>query len=147
MQGLTRVVATFFGIGYLPLAPGTWASAAGAALCWYVFPEDQLPYWTLFFTAMGLWACLPSRVAFRSEDPKQFVMDEVCGVMISVLWIPMSAANYVSAFLLFRLFDVWKPWPISRLQASAHPWSIMGDDLLAGVFANLILQGFLRVHV
>jgi phosphatidylglycerophosphatase A len=145
MQALTKIVATFFGIGYIPLVPATWASAAAAALTYYVVPSPQLPWFIGVFTVFGLWACLPSRAVFKSEDPKHFVMDEVCGQMITLLFIPFSPELFVAGFFLFRFFDVFKPWPISRIQASPHPWSIMLDDLLAGVFANLCLRGIMKM--
>ena len=144
MQVVVKVIATFFGIGYIPFIAATWASAAAAALCWYVIPSEQIPYWIAVFTIAGLWACLPSRAVFRSEDPAQFVMDEVCGMMIGLLWIPFEPTLYIAGFIIFRLFDWLKPWPISRIQASRHPWSIVGDDLLAGVFTNLVLQAAMR---
>jgi phosphatidylglycerophosphatase A len=139
MPALTKIIATFFGIGFIPLASGTWASAASAGICWYL-SEPVLIASIVLLSALGLWACAPSRIVLRSEDPSAFVMDEVCGMMLSVLWMPKAVPVYVAAFFLFRLFDIWKPWPISRIQASPHPWSIMLDDLLAGIFTNIVLQ-------
>ena len=135
---LVRIVAAFLGVGFLPLVPATWASALAAALAWYL--PGNLLGWILGLTAAGLWACRPSQSIFNSKDPKPFVMDEVCGMMLSVLWLPKNGLLFLAAFVLFRILDVWKPWPISRIQDSRHPWSIMGDDLLAGLFANLILR-------
>ena len=140
---LTQIVASFFGVGYLPLCPGTWASAAGVVLAWFL--ADMLVYWAVLCCLAGFWACRGARETFDSKDPGAFVMDEVCGMMLSVLWLPRTLVLYAAAFVLFRLLDIWKPWPISRIQASVRPWSIMGDDLLAGVFANLLLCSFIAV--
>jgi len=140
---LTLAVASFFGVGYLPRCPGTWASAAAVVLAWFL--GSTLIYWTVFFCIAGLWACVGAREAFGAEDPGAFVMDEVCGMMLAVLWLPRTLVLYAAAFVLFRLFDIWKPWPISKIQASKGSWSIMGDDLLAGVFANLLLSSVLAV--
>lgn len=140
---LTRWVATFFGVGLLPACPGTWGSAAGLAVAYAA--GDGLAIWTVFFCLAGLWACRGARRAFGSDDPGAFVMDEVCGMMLAVLWLPRTPAIYAGAFALFRLLDVRKPWLIGRIQASPHPWSIMGDDLLAGLFANLLLQAVVAV--
>ena len=142
---LTQIVASFFGAGYLPLCPGTWASVIGVVLAWFL--ADTLVYWTVLFCLAGFWACRGAREAFGSKDPGAFVMDEVCGMMLAVLWLPRTLVLYAVAFILFRLFDIWKPWPISRIQASVRPWSIMGDDLLAGFFANLVLCGMLAAYV
>ena len=67
-------------------------------------------------------------------------------MLLSVLWLPKSLPFYAAAFFLFRLFDIWKPWPIRWIQASPHATSIMWDDLLAGVFANIFIHGFLAVR-
>ena len=89
---------------------------------------------------LGFLVCRPSQAVFHSKDPSSFVMDEVCGMMLSVLWLPKSLLWYAVAFGLFRLLDVTKPWPIRVIQRSSHPFMIMADDLLAGVFTNLILR-------
>ncbi len=141
---LVPPVVTFLGVGYIPVVPATFASAASAVLVWFL-PGSWLIYWALAFSAAGLCVCRSSQDVFGSRDPKHFVMDEVCGMMISLLWLPKSAGLYLIAFILFRILDIWKPWPISRIQESRHATSIMWDDLLAGVFANLILQAAVRV--
>jgi len=118
--------------------PGTWGSVVAVILAWFLY--QGLPYWIIGFSVVGLWACRPATVIFHSKDPKQFVMDEVCGMMFSVLWLPKSMLLFCLAFVLFRALDVWKPWPISKIQDSSHPSSIMWDDIAAGLFANLILR-------
>ena len=145
MRILIQAVSTFFGVGYLPYVPGTWGSAVAVVLAWYL--PSGLEYWTVGLTAAGLWACAPARIVLGSEDPKPFVMDEVCGMAISVLWLPKTLVVYTAAFFLFRALDVWKPWLIGRIQNSKHPWSVMGDDLLAGVFVNGILQVAVRLFL
>ena len=138
MKTLTKWIASFFYVGYMPVAPGTCGSLAGILWAW-VF-HDQLLFWTAAFCVLGFLACRPSQTIFQSKDPSRFVMDEVCGMMLSVLWLPKSLLWYVVAFLFFRLFDVVKPWPISAIQRNSHPFMIMIDDLLAGVFANLVIR-------
>jgi phosphatidylglycerophosphatase A len=69
-----------------------------------------------------------------------FVMDEVAGAMLGLLGSPKTVPVYVAGFLLFRLFDVWKPWPIGRIEQFKGPWTIVGDDLAAGVATNLALH-------
>ena len=73
------------------------------------------------------------------------MLDEVCGMMATVLWLPKTLPVFIAAFLLFRLLDIWKPWPISWLQDQKHPFSIMHDDLAAGLLGNLILRAALRL--
>lgn len=129
-----RFVASFAYIGYAPFAPGTLGSAAGMALAWF-FPQ-ALVAMALTFSLSGLAICRLSQAAFNHADPSAFVLDEVAGMMLSVLWLPHDIIWYVLAFLLFRVLDVSKPGPIGMMQRSASPYSIMGDDLLAGVFAG-----------
>ena len=141
MKNLSKYAASFFGIGFLPVGPGTWGSAAGAVIAWY--SGEALLTISILFMAAGFWAATRAEQDFGSKDPGAFVMDEVCGMMLTVLWLPRVLWLYAAGFALFRLLDIWKPWPISKIQASTQPWSVMGDDLLAGVFANLILRGVL----
>ena len=100
---------------------------------------------TFVFCVIGLICCKPARDVFHAEDPSIFVMDEVCGMMVSVHWLPKELWIFGGAFFLFRLFDIWKPGPIGRLQKMKSPLSIVWDDLAAGLLANLILQVITRI--
>ena len=140
MKLLVRTLTSFFYVGYLP-AGGTWGSAAGlavAALCQGAF----LPLITGVLSVVGLLACRPAQIAFAKEDPPEFVLDEVCGMLVSLVWLPFRAPVFIAAFALFRFFDILKPWPISWLERRTGPAGIMLDDLAAGVFTNLILRFF-----
>lgn len=139
---LVGTIATSFGVGFIPLVPATWASAALATLAWYLGGVSI--YWVIGLSLAGLWACKGSQDLFRSADPKQFVMDETCGMLLSLVGLPLDLGYYIGAFILFRLLDIVKPWPISRIQQSKHATSIMWDDLAAGLATNLILQIALR---
>ena len=141
MKNLSKYVASFFGIGFLPVGPGTWGSAAGAVIAWY--SGDALLTISILFMAAGFWAATKAEQDFGSKDPGAFVLDEVCGMMLTVLLLPRVLWLYGAAFVLFRLLDIWKPWPISKIQACSKSWSIMGDDLAAGILANIILRGIL----
>ncbi len=135
----TRIIATFFGVGCIPLVPATWASAIATVLAWYL--GEPLIYPVLaVFTISGFWACHAAKEVFESDDPKPFVMDEVCGMMLGVLWLPRNAYLYLAAFILFRILDAWKPWPISKIDESHRPSCILWDDIAAGVLTNVILQ-------
>jgi len=142
---IIRAAASFGAIGYFPIAPATLASAVTAALAWYWPWPLTFPVAALSF--VGFLLCKPSQGAFGAADPQAFVLDEVCGMLLSVLWLPKIAWIYGLAFLLFRFFDVLKPWPIRLIQKSKNPLSIVWDDLLAGTFTNLILQIVLRFYV
>ena len=139
-----KAVATFFFIGTLPLAPGTWGTAAGLLIAWFLTPA--LPALLVGFCIAGFLVCRPAQTVLGSSDPSQFVMDEVCGMMMSVLWLPKDAILFGAAFVLFRIFDVLKPWPISLIQKNKNPLSIMWDDLAARVAVNIVLQVFLNIQ-
>lgn len=140
---IVKIIATFFGVGFIPIVPATWASVVAAVLAWFLY--GGLIYWTAGFSLAGLWVCREAQEVFRSKDPKPFVTDEVCGMMLSVLWLPKNVSFYFWAFVLFRILDIWKPWPISKIDKSDRPWCIMWDDLAAGIFTNLILRTIVRI--
>ena len=142
MNLLAKIIATFFGVGYIPLIPATWVSALTTVLVWYL--PNGLGYWIAGFSIAGLWACAPSRVIFNSKDPKQFVMDEVVGMGLTLLWLPKNIPLYIAAFLLFRVIDIWKPGFITTIDKQSHPFSILLDDVAAGILANVILQIIVR---
>jgi phosphatidylglycerophosphatase A len=132
-----KIAASFFYVGYLPWTPGTAGSAAGLALAWILYPH--LLYWTLALCVVGFLVCAPAEQVFGAKDPQTFVLDEVCGMMLSVIWLPKEIWVFATAFILFRLLDWLKPWPISILQRQKNPLSIMWDDLAAGLATNLIV--------
>lgn len=140
---LSKTIATFFGMGLLPVFwPATWTSGVVAVLAWFTY--EGVIYWAVLFGVLGFWATRDAREIFRSKDPKPFVMDEACGMMVSLIAVPKELKFFVAAFLLFRLFDAWKPWPINKIDRHEHPWSIVWDDVAAGVLTNLILQWVIR---
>ncbi len=138
MNNWVRTLASFFYVGYLPWAPGSFGSLAGLLIGWYFY--GALPSLTIVFCFLGFMLCKPAVAAFLSPDPPSFVLDEVSGMMLSVLWLPKTPVVFLAGFILFRLLDILKPWPISRIQKSPNPSSIMWDDLAAGALVNIILQ-------
>lgn len=137
---IVKLLSSSFGLGYMPFWPGAWGSLAGLAVAWLA--QAALLPLTVAFSLLGLALCAPAEKLFGRKDPQVFVWDEVCGMMLSVLWIPAEWPLFAAAYLLFRLFDVWKPWPVSIFQKMKHPSGIMLDDLAAGVIANLCLQAY-----
>ena len=133
-----KLLASFFYVGYLPWAPGTWGSLTALPMAWFL--NENLVWIVLSLAAVGLLICKPAEKAFGVKDPSRFVLDEVAGMAISVLWLPKTIFVYVVAFILFRVLDIWKPGPIGWIQNSKTPSSIMWDDLLAGAVVNIVLQ-------
>lgn len=137
-----RFVATGAGSGYAPIAPGTAGSAVGLLLFW---PLSWLPFgWQVGVTvaAFALGTLAASEVAAQVglEDPGIVVVDEVVGMWISLLLLPFTPTIAALGFLLFRLMDVLKPWPARDFERFPGGWGIMTDDVMAGVYANLLLR-------
>ena len=132
--------------GMIPGAPGTYASLATALVYYQVYrisfhilPELHLSAICLI-TLAGVYASARVSRNLGREDPNVVVIDEVAGQLVAFLFLPVSAVNLVAGFFLFRLFDIWKPYPIRKLESLPNGVGIMADDLLAGVYANVILQ-------
>ena len=147
------------GVGYLPIAPGTWGSAVGVAIYMsmraaflhflrktgsldsLIFPLFLL-IGIFVITGFGIWAATKAETLFGKKDPGAVVVDEVSGQLITFLFLPLGASFgvIVVGFILFRLFDIFKPYPIRRLEALGGGLGIMADDVLAGVYAATLLQ-------
>jgi phosphatidylglycerophosphatase A len=150
---MSRTLAIFFGVGLLRPAPGTWASTVavvlGLAIDRYAgFPA--LVAATALVTASGFWACARELAHRPGDDPSEFVIDEVAGQWLALLfpaatfwwhglenWAVTAYPGWVAAFLFFRLFDIWKPWLVGRADARHDAAGVMLDDLWAGLFAGL----------
>ena len=121
-------------VGHIAWAPGTWGSGLGVLIA--LAAASHLPVLLFILTLLGF-AIAPAAVrVYRKNDPQTFVLDEVCGMMLALVGIPLSWGGWALAFVLFRALDIWKPWPIGQVQKSHSPSAIMADDLLAGLSAN-----------
>jgi phosphatidylglycerophosphatase A len=129
------------GVGYVPFAPGTFGSAAGLGI-WWLLPASGLVQVAaiLILFAIGTWSGTVAEHHFGRPDPGQVVLDEVAGMLVTLLFIPVRPAGAVAAFLLFRLFDIVKPYPANRLERLPGGAGIMADDIMAGIYANLTLR-------
>jgi phosphatidylglycerophosphatase A len=148
-------LATGFGVGRLKSAPGTWGSFAVLPLAVLLM---FFPIFHMMFCVLGFIIATLSAEAYLSEDsqdgapnldPSEVVVDEMLGVLISLVWLPMSVTSVVLAFLLFRLLDILKPFPISWFDKRGKGGvGIVADDVVAGVLANIgvhymVTQGWL----
>lgn len=153
---MSRAVATLLGLGHLRPAPGTWASAAALPLGWLLHGLGGFPLLALATAgaaAAGLWAVARLTAGAADPDRPEIVIDELAGQWLA-LW-PLSAGlwhagadpwlfpwpGWVGAFVMFRLFDVWKPWIIGRADRRGDALGVMLDDLLAGLAAALVVAG------
>ena len=156
------LAVTTFGVGYLPLMPGTYGSMVGVGI--YLFlarleksfylrdgfgDGEQITAWLhavnliafLLFCLLGIWAANRATRLFKNKDPQQAVVDEVIGQLITFLFVPFLVSWHfvLAGFLLFRLFDIWKPYPIDSLQNLPAGIGVCADDILAGIYAGTCL--------
>ena len=144
IPALALAIATVGGIGYAPVAPGTFGSAAGLAL-WWLLPARTIVHAAAIAVlfVVGSWAGTIAEAHFGRVDPGQVVVDEVMGVLVTLFLNPVGWAGALLAFLLFRLFDVLKPYPSNRLERLRGGVGVMADDGMAAVYANVALRGCL----
>ncbi|MCM8781417.1 MAG: phosphatidylglycerophosphatase A [Candidatus Omnitrophica bacterium] len=141
-----KTVATFFYIGYFPYMPGTFASLVGMVL-YYFIKDEPFIYGlvTLFLIALGFLAIGKAEELFKDKDPACIVIDEVSSLLLVFLFIPYSVKWAILGFLLFRLFDALKPYPIYRFQYLKGSLGVMCDDIVAAIYANITLQFIFRL--
>jgi phosphatidylglycerophosphatase A len=152
---MIKAITTFLGVGLMPFAPGTWGSLAalpvGYLLHWLGgFPVLLIASIVVFF--LGFWATGQATMGLAETDPGEIVIDEVVGQWIALMplsfgmWHIGAAPHvfpwpgWVGAFLLFRLFDVWKPWPVSWADNMHSPLGVMLDDVIAGFMAAIVVM-------
>jgi len=144
---LYSAVASLAGIGFLPLAPGTWASLAGVA-CWYA-GQSLLPafgtlqwFWVIAAVVAG-YVSIKKVTALWGEDPSQVVIDELAGCWVACLALPHRAGVLITALVFFRLFDIFKPLGVRKLESLPGATGVLLDDLLAGFYANACTHALL----
>lgn len=153
------------GVGYIPFAPGTWGSGVGVLIYLVVrqFESELLQnfiqkgfhvtvvYIWLYIVngvllfllcSVGIWSATRTTHLFKTKDPQQAVIDEIMGQLITFLFVPFVISGWfiLAGFLLFRLFDIWKPYPIYKLQDLPGGFGVCVDDILAGVYAGVCLS-------
>lgn len=144
MRRFVKFLASTAYIGYFPFAPGTAASATVLGCIW-ASGEGTAVWWALGTLVLGLMIAKAAVTAFGEGDPKAFVLDEWCGMALTMVGLPHNPAFFIGGFFLFRTFDVLKPCGIRRLDRMSHPFGIVLDDVLAGLYSNLVLQGVWRL--
>jgi phosphatidylglycerophosphatase A len=143
MNYFILLLATGLGAGYSPIAPGTIGTLLSIPIYLFLsripFPLYELTLLTFFF--FSVWISENAEVFFGKRDDQRIVIDEMAGFLITMLWIPRTILSVVMGFILFRFFDILKPFPIRRLEKSwKGGFGIVLDDVIAGVYGNIILQ-------
>ena len=148
MRRLGLFVATCGYLGYVPIAPGTFGSAAGLALFFAVRSTGslavELAAIVLLF-AIGIWSGTVAEHHFAGIDPGPVVLDEVVGMLITLFLLPVTLTGAIVGFLVFRVLDVVKPWPSARFEKLPGGLGVMADDGMAAVYGNLVMRGLIAV--
>lgn len=143
---MALLVATAGGIGYSPVAPGTLGSLLALLLLW-VLPFSSLG-WALVLlivVGFGTWAAGRAERVLGRKDPSAIVIDEIAGMFLSMFALPRSLRLLLAAFVVFRLLDILKPFPIRQSQALSGGLGVMLDDLIAGAYTLALLWGLLAL--
>jgi phosphatidylglycerophosphatase A len=134
------LIATVAGVGHAPVAPGTVASALTALLLGLLAPSrSTLLLLLVAVILIGTWAAQVAERSLGRKDPGAIVIDEVAGMALSVLMVPLTPGVLLAGFVLFRVFDVFKPYPANALQRLRGGVGVMVDDVVAGLYALLLL--------
>ncbi len=150
MKSLSKIIATFFGVGYFPVAPGTLTSLIVVLLYKFYLHRLSWPFYLLLLFLLFLVAIFTSTkysLEIKKHDPRRIVIDEAFGQLLVLFqigeswgtgWLPL-----LSCFLLFRIFDIIKPFPIKKVETLPEGWGIVMDDLVAAVYAGVIINLYL----
>ena len=144
MRRLGLLIATCGYIGFAPVAPGTVGSAAGVAVFYLIRGVEAAwaqPLLIAVLFAAGVWAASIAEQALGGTDPGPVVIDEVVGMLITLLWLPVTPLGAFAGFLVFRVLDVVKPWPSRQFESLHGGLGIMADDAMAALYGHLLMRG------
>lgn len=149
-----RLIATFFGVGCVKPAPGTWGSLATVLIWWLAssrIPAADRTWATIVaaaaVTLIGIPAATRVARAYGKKDPQFVVIDEVAGQLVTLIAVPLAWKTFLAGLILFRIFDIWKPFPIRRLERLPEGTGIVVDDLGAGLYALVVMHLLLHFRL
>lgn len=146
MKLLSRIISTFFGVGYFPVAPGTLTSfAAILAYKYYLFRLNWPLYLAVLFLLffIGVYTSTQYASESKKKDPRKIVIDEACGQLLVLFRMSDAWFPIILSFILFRIFDILKPFPIKKVENFPKGWGIMLDDAVAAIYAGVIVNLYL----
>ncbi len=153
MKSLSKIIATFFGAGYFPVAPGTLTSLIVVLLYKFYLHSLSWPFYLLLLFLLflvGIFTSTKYSLEIKKHDPRRIVIDEAFGQLLVLFqigeswgtgWLPL-----LTCFLLFRIFDIIKPFPIKKVEMLPEGWGIVMDDLVAAVYAGVIINLYLLLR-
>ena len=140
------MLASVFGAGYSPVASGTVGSLVTVVAIWLLpLTPLRIAVALVVVVLVGIWAGSRVERVLGKKDPGVIVIDEVAGMLLSVILLPRTIPVLVTAFLLFRLFDIWKPFPARESQALTGGVGVMVDDVIAGFYTLVLIKGVLTL--
>ena len=145
LKTIQKIIATSGGAGYFPVAPGTIGALVGVVIaiivmkCYPQHANNILLALVILSYLIGVWA-VSGLTEEWGDDPSRVVIDETCGIWVALLFIPLTYSNIVMAFVFFRLFDIWKPLFINKIDAMKSSHAVMLDDVVAGVYSNIMVR-------
>jgi phosphatidylglycerophosphatase A len=148
MRRLALFIATFGYVGYVPVAPGTFGSAAGLVVFYAVRATGSTVVEVVVILglfALGLWCGTVAEHHFGGTDPGPIVIDEVVGMLVTLFLLPVTPGVALAGFLVFRVLDVIKPFPSARFERLPGGLGVMADDGMAAIYGNLVMRGLLSL--
>lgn len=150
MIKLHKLIATVFGIGYVGKGGGTLAAAA-CCIIWMLIPADYFTDYpqlilTIVILVLGVWSGNAADTIW-GKDSNKVVIDEVAGMMVTLLFIPVQLKFVLTGLALFRFFDIAKPLFIKKMELLPKGWGVMADDLLAGIYAHVLLSVIVKYNL
>lgn len=146
MRRKVELITSFFYLGHSPFMPGTMGSLGGLILYFIVRSNDILfAFSILFLFTLGVLFAGEAEKVYGRKDPAMIVIDEACGMLLALFFVPFNLYSVILGFFLFRIFDILKPPPARRLEKLTGSLGIMFDDIVAALYTNIILQIVFRV--
>ena len=140
-EKIIKLLATGFGSGLSPVAPGTIGTLVGISVCLFSLPL----IWPLRFlfviviSALAVFISGRAEMIYSKKDDQRIVIDEIAGFQVAMLPVAITGLHLCLAFVLFRIFDIWKPFPVSKLQDLPGGWGVVMDDVGAGIYAGVVM--------
>ena len=140
-EKIIKLLATGFGSGLSPVAPGTIGTLVGISVCLFSLPL----IWPLRFlfviviSALAVFISGRAEMIYSKKDDQRIVIDEIAGFQVAMLPVAITGLHLCLAFVLFRIFDIWKPFPVSKLQGLPGGWGVVMDDVGAGIYAGVVM--------
>jgi len=140
-EKIIKLLATGFGAGLLPIAPGTMGTLVGIPLCLaclpLIWPARLIV--VIVLSALAIFISGRAENIFQKKDDQRIVIDEIAGFQVAMLPVAITGLHLLVAFLLFRLFDIWKPYPVNKLQDLSGGFGVVMDDVGAGIYAGALM--------